>query len=382
MKALNAIWHDLVETKLYITGACGALYDGVSPNGITYDQSSIQQVHQAYGQDYELPNLTAHNESCANIGNLLWNWRMLLTTGEARYADVMEQVMYNSLLSGVSLDGKRYFYTNPLAVSGDLPYALRWSKDREEYISYCNCCPPNTIRTIAEIHHYMYCRSDEGLWVNFYGGSKLRTILKDQSELELEQVTDYPWEGDIQLKIQKVPKGEFALFLRIPSWTGRARIQINGRPIDENPMPGSYQKLVRTWKKGDRVDIQFSMTVDLIGANPLVEQTRSQVAVRRGPVVYCIESADLPGDAGIFQLALSAGHDLKPVKMNIAGASLIALEGNGLLLDQQKWGHQLYRPVSSNPSITVPVRLIPYYAWNNRGKGDMSVWIPLIRLKN
>lgn len=379
MKTLDAIWHDLVETKLYITGACGALYDGVSPNGITYEQSSIQQVHQAYGQEYELPNLTAHNESCANIGNLLWNWRMLLVTGEARYADVMEQVMYNSLLAGVSLDGERYFYTNPLAVSGNLPYELRWSKDREEYIRYCNCCPPNTIRTIAEISNYMYCLSDSGLWVNFYGSSALKTIIKNQSGLEVEQLTDYPWEGNIRLIIRESPKEEFAFYLRIPGWANVAEIQINGKPLHDKPVAGSYQKIVRSWKKGDRIEISLPMTVDLLEANPLVEETRNQVAVRRGPVVYCLESVDIPANTGIFQIALSVENELKPEKIKIAGSTLLALQGQVLLTDQKTWDHQLYRILSSDSPHAESVRFIPYYAWNNRGKGDMSVWIPVVR---
>jgi len=379
MKALDAIWHDLTETRLYITGACGALYDGVSPNGTTYDQPSIQQVHQAYGLEYELPNLTAHNESCANIGNLLWNWRMLQATGEARYADVMEQVMYNSLLAGVSLDGRRHFYTNPLAVSVNLPYELRWSKDREEYISYCNCCPPNTIRTIAEIHHYIYSLSDSGLWVNFYGANKLGTSTKSGEVLELEQLTDYPWEGDVQFKIGRAPKGEFALCLRIPSWSFGATVRINGNNIDEKLVPGTYFKVTRNWKAGDHLVISFPMTVDLIEANPLVEETRNQVAVRRGPVVYCIESAGLPPGTGVFQLSLPAAHDLKPVKMTVGGARLVALQGKARCTDRENWEHQLYRPLTGDQPAEVVVSLIPYFAWNNRGRGEMTVWIPVIR---
>ncbi|MGE4587206.1 MAG: glycoside hydrolase family 127 protein [Mangrovibacterium sp.] len=378
MNALDTIWHDLVETKLYITGACGALYDGVSPNGTTYDQSAIQQVHQAYGQDYELPNIGAHNESCANIGNLLWNWRMLLATGEVRYADLMEQVMYNSLLAGVSLDGKRYFYTNPLAVNGNLPYGLRWSKDREEYISLCNCCPPNTIRTVAEIHHYLYSMSDEGLWVNFYGSNSLKTRMKDGSGLELEQHTDYPWEGQIRLEIKKAPRNKLAVFLRIPGWARQAAVRVNGEYAEKNPEPGTFFKLVRNWEKGDCIELELPMTVDLIGANPLVETNRNQVAVRRGPVVYCLEEADLPDKAGLFQVALLYGEKLKPVKIEIQGAKLVALEGNGLLLDRNNWKHRLYGLIQDDAPEQIPVRLIPYFAWDNRGAGDMSVWIPLV----
>ncbi|MGV8136785.1 MAG: glycoside hydrolase family 127 protein [Mangrovibacterium sp.] len=379
MQALNAIWHDLTETKLYITGACGALYDGVSPNGTTYDQPSIQQVHQAYGMEYELPNLTAHNESCANIGNLLWNWRMLLATGNAAYADVMEQVMYNSLLAAVSLDGKRHFYTNPLAVAADLPYELRWSKDREEYISYCNCCPPNTIRTIAEMHHYLYSLSDSGLWVNFYGGSQLKTRLKSGAALELDQSTAYPWEGNIQLTVRQAPEEEFAFYLRIPAWAAGATVRVNGKATDEQPVPGTYHKITGNWKAGDKIAVNFPMTVDLIEAHPLVEATRNQVAVRRGPVVYCLETAGLTGDASVSNMALSAWTEFKAIKTKIAGSELTALEGIALKTDPADWGNRLYRPLSVRQPGQTKVLLIPYYAWNNRGKGEMKVWLPLIR---
>lgn len=380
MNALDAIWHDLVETKLYITGACGALYDGVSPNGTTYDQPSIQQVHQAYGQDYQLPNFSAHNESCANIGNLLWNWRMLLATGQAKYADIMEQVMYNSLLAGVSLDGKRYFYTNPLAVSSGLPYKLRWSKDREEYISFCNCCPPNTIRTIAEIHNYLYSISDDGLWVNFYGGNHLKTELKDGSNIELEQITDYPWNGDIQLKIEKAPKKELPLHVRIPAWCDQAEIRVNGNSIDEKVVAGTYHKITRNWKRGDIIDLELDMSVHFIEANPLVEETRNQVAVQRGPVVYCLESVDLPREIDLFQLAISPRQSFTPKKIEVAKNQLMALSGEALLVREKDWDqNRLYRKMKNTVQEEVSIRLIPYYAWNNRGEHDMTVWLQLAR---
>lgn len=378
MKALDAIWHDLVETKMYITGACGALYDGVSPNGTTYDQPSIQQVHQAYGQDFELPNHSAHNESCANIGNLLWNWRMLLATGEARFADVMEDVMYNSLLAGISLDGTKYFYTNPLAVSGELPYDLRWSKDREGYISYCNCCPPNTIRTIAEIANYMYSVSDHALWVHFYGGNSMKTTLTDQSALDLVQETQYPWDGVVNLKIRQAPTTKFSVHVRIPSWCREATVSVNGRQVDQVVFSGKYLALERIWKPGDQISLDLAMPVDFVEANPLVEETRNQVAVRRGPVVYCAESVDIPAGIKLSQVALSSNQKLNPVKMTIGGSEMIGLKGEGLIVDEP-WDKRLYRVVSSKKPVKVPVRLVPYYAWDNRGKADMSVWLPLDR---
>lgn len=206
MMALESIWKDVVTKKLYITGATGALYDGVSPNGTTYKQSIIQQVHQAYGQAFQLPNISAYNETCANIGNVLWNHRMLLVTGDSRFADILELSLFNSVLSGTDLGGTNFNYTNPLRVDKDLPFTFRWNKVREPYISKSNCCPPNVVRTVAETHNYAYALSDNGLVVNLYGSNELKTSLPNGSSLELKQETDYPWDGKIKLSIQKPGK--------------------------------------------------------------------------------------------------------------------------------------------------------------------------------
>lgn len=379
LRALESIWSDLVSNKMYITGACGALYDGVSPNGTTYDQPSIQQVHQAYGQDYELPNLTAHNESCANIGNLLWNWRMLQLGGEASYADVMEQVMYNSLLAGISLDGFRHFYTNPLAVSAELPYELRWSKDREEYITYCNCCPPNTIRTIAEINNYMYSKEGNNIWVNFYGANQLSTELANGQRVELEQVTNYPWDGDVTLQIKRNIAKETGFKLRIPGWCTKAQLKVNGEVVVESAEAGSYVSVSRKWRKGDRISLHLPMEVQLMESNPLVEDNRNQVAIQRGPVVYCLESADLPKDISVFQVAVDAGKAFNIEKTRIDGAEIVAITGEGQLLSEKDWGSQLYRPMSADRTNNISMRFVPYYAWNNRGVGEMSVWLSVKR---
>jgi DUF1680 family protein len=321
-RALDLIWHDLVEKKLYVTGGCGALYDGVSPDGTTYDQSYIQQVHQAYGRDYQLPNITAHNESCASIGNVLWNWRMFLITGETKYMDIVELTMYNSLLAGVSLDGQRYFYTNPLCVSDDLTYELRWSKEREEYINYCNCCPPNTIRTISEIHNFFYSLSDEGLWINLYGGNTLSTRLSDGSSLVLTQKTGYPWNGSISISFEEVPEQELSVFLRIPGWCRNAGIMLNDKPASVIPATGEYAELRRKWMKEDQISLKLEMKTKLIEANPLVEETRNQVAVKRGPVVYCLESVDIPQEVKISDISLPVNIELSPVSSHQAGPLL------------------------------------------------------------
>lgn len=377
-QALDLIWNNVTETKMYITGACGALYDGVSPDGTAYQPDTVQKTHQAYGHDFQLPNLTAHNESCANIGNLLWNWRMLQMTGEAKYADVMERVMYNSLLSAVSLDGTRHFYTNPLAVSDDLPYELRWSKDREEYISFCNCCPPNTARTVAELNNYMYSLSPEGLFVNFYGANNLNTKLENGETLVLSQTTDYPWAGQVELTVEDSPKNEMSFHLRIPGWCQKAELKVNGKPVEAELKAGFYFKISRNWKQGDRISLNLDMPAQLMQANPLVEANRNQVAVQRGPVVYCLESADLPTGVSVAQVAVDAAKAFKPEPVEIAGVKLMALKGEGVLLNDGTWKSGLYQPLSAEaaPKSTT-LKLVPYFAWNNRGVGEMSVWLPL-----
>jgi hypothetical protein len=377
MIALEKIWQDLTQSKMYITGACGALYDGVSPNGTTYDQPSIQQVHQAYGEKYELPNTTAHNESCANIGNLLWNWRMLQITGNAAYADVMETVMYNSLLAGVSLDGKGYFYTNPLCVAHEISDELRWSKQREGYISHCNCCPPNTIRTIAEMQEYFYSIADDGIYVNFYGSNKLKTKLYN-SPVEISQETNFPWNGIVKIEISNYPTDK-NLYLRIPGWAKTSEIKINGKTLVKEGLAGTFQKLVYPWKKGDIIELKLDMEPVLIEANPLVEETRNQVAVQRGPLVYCLESPDIPVNSRIFDFKIPSDIEFKPEKINIEGSNLISLEGKLLKENSRNWEKTLYREIPvSKPTLT-KIKLIPYFAWDNRGKSEMTVWIPLDR---
>jgi DUF1680 family protein len=369
---LDAIWTDVTQRKMYITGGCGSLYDGVSPDAVSYNPATIQEVHQAYGRDYQLPNMTAHNETCANIGNMLWNWRMLLVSGDSRYADVLEQALYNSVLSGVSLDGDRYFYTNPLRVSRDFPYHLRWSGGREEYIALSNCCPPNLARTLAEVEDYVYCVNGKGVYVNLYGGNVLKT-----KELELEQVTEYPWNGKVVLTVKNAPAGAFGIYLRIPGWCKGANIHVNGKAIEQRVMPGKYAELSHVWKAGDVIVLDLPMPAVLIQANPLVEEAKGQVAVRRGPVVYCLESSDVSAGQSIFTVAIPASVKLEPRPMNIAGSHFMALEGSAKLLPAGDG--KLYQEVNAAPAKNTPVRLIPYYAWANRGASDMTVWMNLLR---
>ena len=377
LPALDRMWDDVVNHKMYITGGCGALYDGVSNDGTSYNPNDVEKVHQAYGRQYQLPNLTAHNETCANIGSVLWNWRMLQLSGDAKYTDIMELALYNSVLSGISLDGTKFLYTNPLAVSDELPFKQRWSKDRERYISLSNCCPPNVVRTIAEVSNYMYSVSDEGLWLNLYGGNTLSTKLNDGSTVKLLQQTNYPWDGNINLTVDEASATPFSIFLRIPGWCHHARIVVNGKPFTTKIASSRYANVKRTWKKGDHLQLILDMPATLIEANPLVEETRNQVAVKRGPIVYCVESVDLKKDNSVFAMALSPTSVFKSVPTKIGNASVIALETTAKRIDDKKWNDKLYKEVSKKPAEGVPIKLVPYFAWGNRGHAEMSVWLPV-----
>lgn len=377
MKNLTSIWSDIVNRKMYITGACGALYDGTSPDGTFYTPDSIQKVHQSYGRAYQLPNTTAHNETCANIGNLLFNWRMLQVTGDAKYAEIVETTLYNSILSGVSLDGKRFFYTNPLRISKHFPYTLRWSKEREEYIKLCNCCPPNTVRTLVQAQNYAYSVSDDALWCHLYGGSELSTQFRGR-KLKISQKTDYPWDGKIAIKLEDVVNEPFAIKLRIPEWCTQAQIRVNGELLNLSTAPNTYATIDRKWKKGDYIDIQLDMQVRMIESNPLVEETRNQTAIKRGPIVYCLEEMDVEDGQSIDNVLIPADMELKTVQTIIDGSQVIGLTGKARLTNDESWKNTLYREVKKSEK-TVNIKLIPYYAWGNRGKSDMTVWMPLVK---
>ncbi len=367
MKNLSAIWDDIVQHKIYIMGGCGALYDGVSPDGTTYDQPSIQQIHQAYGRQFQLPQEAAHNEICAQIGMLLFSWRMFQTTADSKYVDIIENELYNGILSGISLDGKDYFYTEALRRTAEFPYTMRWPKQRQHYIS-CFCCPPNTTRTLCQAQEYAYAQKGSSLWVNLYGNNTLTT-----KDLVVEQTTDYPWDGKVTLTFKKVKDCQ-SVILHIPDWCDEYTISVNGEDLGHHPSGIVNRK----FKKGDVIVADFKMRPRLIEANPLVEEARNQVAVKRGPIVYCLEGQDIEGGHRISDIAIPADIQLKEVRMEIAGHSFTALEGEACLYGNQKWdNHTLYREVSSQPAKKVRIRLIPYYAWDNRGYQDMSLWLNL-----
>jgi DUF1680 family protein len=368
LKNLTAIWDDIVNHKIYIMGGCGALYDGVSPDGTTYDQPSIQQIHQAYGRQFQLPQEAAHNEICAQIGMMLFSWRLFQTTVNPKYIDNIENELYNGILSGVSLDGKDFFYTEALRRTKEFPYVMRWPKHRQRYIS-CFCCPPNTLRTLCQAQEYAYSINKDTLWVNLYGQNVLKT-----KDLEIEQQTNYPWDGHIRLTIKKA-KNLKSIRMHIPSWSTDLSLKLNGEPILVEDL-----RQPRHWKKGDVIELDLPMLVRLIEANPLVEEAKNQVAVMRGPIVYCLEGQDIANGVRINDIAIPADAHFTEVPVTIAGTKILALETDALLTGKDAWDNNtLYRELRPVSKQKVKIRLIPYYAWDNRGIDDMSLWLPLAR---
>ena len=234
------------------------------------------------------------------------------------------------------------------------------------------------MRTLAEVNHYAYSLSDDGVWVNLYGSNKLSTQLKDGSAIELTQQSNYPWDGQVQIKIQKAAAKSFALHLRIPGWCKKASVKINGKPAEVTITSGQYAVINRQWSSGDIVTLDMDMPVTLVESHPLVEETRNQVAVKRGPVVYCLESADIAKDINVFNVVLPVKNDLKPEMISLEKSNLMMLTGTAYLQSESDWTNALYKEVSPERKA-VKIKLIPYYAWANRGETDMTVWMLLGR---
>ena len=370
---LAQIWTNVVTEKMYLTGGCGALYDGAGPDG-SKEQNKITRVHQAYGRDFQLPNTTAHNETCANIGNALWNWRMFLATGEAKFMDVVELELYNAIPAGGALDGTNFFYTNPLRVTDPMPMELRWSRIRVPFVSSF-CCPPNLVRTFAESAQYAYAKSGNTIWVNLYGGNRLETELGGE-KIKLSQTTEFPWSGRVRIKIEACGRTEFALKLRIPGWAKGASVRINNEPMIASAAVGTYIELKRVWSPGDFVDLNLPMPVRLMEANPLVEETLNQVAVQRGPVVYCLESPDLPRGVKISDVRIPGDRELHARFDSRLLGGIVVLDGKILTRAGERWSGKLYREVQPEQFQTNGVKFIPYAVWQNRGPTEMSVWLP------
>lgn len=367
--ALDRLWDNVVNKKMYLTGGVGQTHYGAS--------TRRDKIEEGFIDEYMMPNMTAYNETCANICNAMFSHRMLGIRGEARYADIMELVLYNSALSGISLEGKNYYYSNPLRKIKD---ALDYEKmnvefpERQPYLR-CFCCPPNLVRTIAKSPGWAYSKSSNGIAVNLYGGNELNTTLLDGSGLRLKQETNYPWDGAVKISIEACKTDPFECLLRIPEWAEGSRIHINGEAIVE-AIPGQYARIERKWAVGDVITIDMPMSVNLVEGHPRIEEVRNQVAIKRGPVVYCMESPDLPEETDITDVYVPANNNLSSnYHPNLLGG-LATIEGEVMLRkDEAKEMYQSIRQPSFEPYST---QFIPYFAWSNRGQSEMTVFMPII----
>ena len=355
IKAIDKIWDNIVSKKIYITGGIGAHHAG-----------------EAFGNNYELPNLSAYCETCAAIGNVYMNYRLFLLHGDAKYFDVLERTLYNGLISGVSLDGGSFFYPNPLSSNGKY--------SRKPWFG-CACCPSNVSRFIPSLPGYVYAVKNDQVYVNLYLSNKAE-LKVDKKKILLEQETGYPWNGDIRLKITQGNQ-DFTMKLRIPGWVrGNVlpgdlysytdnqkpayQVAVNGQTVESDVNDG-YLSIARKWKKGDVVEVHFDMIPRIVKANPKVEADHGRVAVERGPIVYCAEWPD--NRFNVHSILLNQHPQFKVTDKPelLYGIRQITTDAQALSYDKAG------KLVTKDVELT----LIPYYAWAHRGEGDMEVWLPI-----
>ena len=342
--ACERLWNHMTTSQMYVTGGVG----GFAKN-------------EGYGDDFDLPNQSAYAETCAAIGLVFWASRMLQLDCDGRYADILERALYNGVLSGVSLDGRKFFYENPLASVG--------THHRQSWFG-CACCPPNLARLLASLGQYLCSTSENALAVHLYVAGTVRVTVGDSS-VTLTEKTDYPWQGTVALTVGVAQPTSFALRLRLPEWCRAPELSVNGEPIDP-PIERGYAVLEREWSDGDTVSLELPMPVERVYADPRVRGNVGRVALQRGPVVYCVESVDnIPS---LDSLALPRDTDFQTdFRPNLLGGVTV-LRGPAVRIAEGETSESLYRtrpPATEAMAITA----IPYFAWDNREAGEMQVWI-------
>ncbi len=369
LDALDRLWENVTHKKMYVTGAVGQTHYGRS--------SRLDKIEEGFIDEYMMPNMTAYNETCANICNSMFNYRMLTLRGDSKHGDIMELVLHNSGLSGISIEGKDYYYSNPLRkIDEALDYEnmnVEFPK-RQPYLK-CFCCPPNLVRTIAKSPGWAYSKSENGIAVNLYGGNKLETTLLDGSEIKLSQKSDYPWDGAVQITIEESKSEPFEILLRIPAWAKGSKVTVNGQAVD-NITAGSFVRIERKWSEGDVISLEMPMEVKFIEGHPRIEEIRNQVAIKRGPVVYCLESPDLPKETNITDVYISGSKELKPKFQPDLFGGVTTIETEVMIRKDTLTG--MYNEVSKPILEPFKTNFIPYYAWSNRGQGEMTVFMPII----
>ncbi|MBI3922008.1 MAG: glycoside hydrolase family 127 protein [Armatimonadetes bacterium] len=347
LAACKRLWDDLTQHKLYLTG-------GIGPS----------RHNEGFTRNYDLPNETAYAETCAAIALVFFAHRMLQIEADSRYADVVEQALYNGVLSGVSLDGTKFFYENPLASLGN--------HHRQQWFG-CACCPPNVARLLASLGQYVYSTGAVSLYTHLYVGGQATTQVAGQ-QVTLTQETNYPWDGDVSLRLAVAQPTEFDLMLRIPRWCSQYAISVNGKAVTTT-MSRGYVEIRRTWKDGDTAELTLSMPVERVVAHPKVLSDVGKVALQRGPIVYCLEECDNPNVLSLRvpkQAKLTTRFD----KRLLGGMSVV--EGEAMSPSMTGWKGKLYTKAEDVKIKPVRFRAIPYFAWDNREPGAMAVWVPTI----
>lgn len=383
MVALDRLWRDLTETKMYITGGVSPVHKGPVTRNFTDERRQVcrwDPIHEGITTPFDLPNATAYNETCGMVGNMMWNWRMLQATGDPRYAEIMELSWYNSILAGVQLDGSKWSYTNPLRWHGE-EHEL-WSHDyHERHVPGLRhiCCPTNVMRNISVYQGYLYSVSENTLWVHHYAEADAE--LSDLG-IKLKSETNYPWDGKIRFIIEDVQQGKpIAIKLRIPSWSSNTGIFFNGKAVDESVVPGAYTTIERTWKKGDVLELDMEMDILLLAGDPLSEHIRNQIAVKRGPVVYCLESNDVKEEVDFESITIDINNELTPEYYPdlLGGVTVLKTTAKSFSVPEEDELVGQYFNVSNPDLKSVEIQLIPYYSWNNREEPKMTVWLPFTR---
>jgi DUF1680 family protein len=365
-KSLNTLWEDLSKHQMYINGGVGARAAG-----------------EAFGEAYELPNEQAYGESCAAIGNMMWNWRMLAASGDSKFADVIERALYNGINSGMSLDGTTYCYRNPLAFDPSLYDKARGEQIRNPWYD-TTCCPPNLERTFGSLPGYFYSTSKDGVYVHLYDNSVLDWHLENGTPLKIEQKTNYPWEGSVRMKVSPAQATDFTLYVRIPGWVRNAKVAVNGKAV-EGVQAGQYLPIKRNWKSGDSVTLDFPISTEVITSNPRVAEDAGRVAVQRGPIVFCMEQTDQPSGVDLadvsFAMTPKLGQEFQVEYKADLLDGVAVVRHDGMVYETPSATQPLYQASSGAPPKTRKERiaLIPYYAWANREPAPMQVWIPYTR---
>ncbi len=356
--ACKRLWDNTTKKQMYITG-------GVGSSGYL----------ESFTLDYDLPNDTAYSETCATIALVFFAQRMFHLEPRAEYVDIMESALYNRVLSGISEDGQKFFYVNPLEV---LPDVCEKRNDhnhvkptRQKWFA-CACCPPNIARLLASIGQYIYSYSDNEVFVNLYADSTVRVKINKEN-ITLKQETDYPWDGKVNLTIANNKEVEFTLALRIPGWCRKAELKVNGEQININSLKDNgYVCLKRKWVNGDRVELILTMPVERVYSNPQVRENIGKVAIQRGPVVYCLEEVD--NGTNLPSIYLPVDSELKAEYRSDFLGGLTIITGQALKVDEANWSGDLYSTENHQYKM-LEITAIPYFAWNNREDGEMLVWL-------